>query len=233
MRQTLYFAFTFLMLVGCTTSESEMLLTGNISGLKKGSLLLQKVSDTALVTLDSVKIDGDATFQFNVEVASPEVYYLTMQFADSVKTEKRIPFFAESGNINIVSELKNYDIESLITGSVNQEKWNEYKKLMKRYNDRNLDLIEQQFNALKDGNQAKADSVGSAQEKLVRSRYLATVNFAKNQKEYEIAPYLMISEVNDANIKYHDTIYKLLAPKIKDSKYGKALESLIENRKND
>ncbi len=41
----------------------------------------------------------------------------------------------------------------------------------------------------------------------------------------------MLSEVSNANIKYLDTVYVNLTPKIKDSKYGKALESFIIERK--
>ncbi len=57
-----------------------------------------------------------------------------------------------------------------------------------------------------------------------------TVNFAMNHQEYELAPYLMLSEIYNSNTKYLDTVYKSLTPKIKDSKYGKALESLIQSR---
>lgn len=126
------------------------------------------------------------------------------------------------------SKLKNYEIESKVLGSVNQEKWETYKLLMKRYNDKNLELIEKHFNAMKEGQDSLATAYEAQRNKLIASRYLATVNFAKNQSDYEIAPYLMLTEVYDANIKYHDTIYKLLTPKIKDSKYGKALESFIK-----
>jgi len=68
-------------------------------------------------------------------------------------------------------------------------------------------------------------------EKLLRARYLATVNFAKNHKDMPIAPYLMLAEIPDVNLKYHDTIYKLLSPKIKNSKYGKALELFMNQQK--
>lgn len=84
---------------------------------------------------------------------------------------------------------------------------------------------------MKDGQDSVLQVTTELQKKLLSSRYLATVNFAKNNHDLEIAPYLMLSEVPNANLKYHDTIYKLLTPKIKDSKYGKALESFIQQRK--
>ena len=63
------------------------------------------------------------------------------------------------------------------------------------------------------------------------SKYLATVNFALNNKDKEVAPYLLLTEIYDANIKYLDTVYTSLTPKIKDSKYGTLLESFISERK--
>ena len=54
-----YFCITALLLfflIGCAP-EHEMQLTGTIDGLKKGTLLLQKVEDTMLVSVDSITID--------------------------------------------------------------------------------------------------------------------------------------------------------------------------------
>ena len=65
----------------------------------------------------------------------------------------------------------------------------------------------------------------------MKRKYLYTVNFAITNKEYEIAPYLAVSEIFDANIKYLDTIYTSLKPKVRKSKYGKALKDYIEERK--
>ena len=225
--------FAFITLLGCDSSASRMKLTGSIEGLRKGTVLLQKIEDTLFTTLDSVTINGDANFQFSIPIEQPEVYFLTMRFQDSLKTERRVPFFAEASEMVLNSKLKNFEIETSVQGSINQEKWDAYSELMKRFNDKNLELIEQQFNAMKAGNDSLSGALRQQQEKLVSSRYLATVNFAKNNFEYEIAPYLMVTEVYDANVKYLDTIYKLLTPKIKDSKYGKALESYIEGRKKD
>jgi Domain of unknown function (DUF4369) len=231
MKTTLSILIGLFLLIGCSSSENEMKLTGEIAGLRKGMIYLQRIDDTTLVTIDSIKVNGKAEFHFNTEIISPEVYYITMQFADSMKTRKSIAFFAEPSEIMVNSKLENFEIESTVSGSVNQEKWDAFQELMKRYKDKNLELIEKQFNALKDGRDSILQATEEMQKKLLSSRYLATVNFAKNNNDFEIAPYLMLSEVPNANLKYHDTIYKLLTPKIKDSKYGKALESFIQERK--
>lgn len=222
-----------LLLTACAKENNGLTLSGEIKGLKKGTLLLQKLEDTLLVSLDSLRIDGDAHFTFSRPIEEPQVLYLTMRFDDSLGTEKRIPFFAEATDMTLTSTLENYELESTVTGSVNQEKWNEYELMVARYRDRNLELIEKQLNALKSNEDSLANVYANQQQRLRSTQYLATINYAKNHNDLELAPFLMLSEVYDANLKYHDTIYKLLTPKIKDSKYGKALESFIQERQND
>lgn len=222
-----------LLIASCGKDHEALKLQGEIKGLKKGTLLLQRIEDTAVITIDSIRIDGDSHFVFSQEIEEPEVYYLTMRFDDSLNTEKRIPFFAEATEMSLHSTLENYELEGTVSGSKNQDTWNEYRDLMARYKDRNLEIIEKQLNALKENNDSMANVYASQQQRLRSTQYLATINFAKNHNDMELAPFLMLSEVYDANLKYHDTIYKLLTPKIKDSKYGKALESFIQERKND
>jgi len=50
-------------------------------------------------------------------------------------------------------------------------------------------------------------------------------------KEYEVAPYISLSEINDATIKYLDTIQKSMSPKVAKSRYGILLTKYIGERK--
>ncbi len=221
-----------LILSSCeSSSENTMTLTGNIKGLKKGTVLLQKVEDTLLVSVDSITINGDANFTFKEEIISPEVYYLYLRLKDGSLLDERIPFFAEPSEINITTSLKSFAVDAEINGSLNQDKSKEYNKLMQRYRNKNLELIENEFKAKKEGKDSLAIALQKQQNSLQRSSYLATINFAKNNPDIELSPYLLINETPNINSKYLDTIYNVLTPKIKDSKYGKDLESLIKIRK--
>ena len=62
---------------------------------------------------------------------------------------------------------------------------------------------------------------------MLRSKYLASVNYALAQKELEISPYIMVYEIQGITQKYLDTVYKALPQNIKNSKYGMDLESLL------
>jgi len=208
-----------------------MHLTGHVKGLKKGMLLLQKIEDTLLVSVDSVDVNGDSSFEFSEVIESPEMYYLYVRLKDGTLKDDRISFFAEPAEIKINTTLNNFQIDAKITGSKNEVALAEYKKLLQRYTSKNLDYLEANLNALQQGNDSLISSIDKQRNKLIASKYFMTVNFALNHNDYELAPYLMLSEVYDSNVKYLDTVYNTLTPKIKDSKYGKALESFIVDRK--
>ena len=231
MRYFLAIAIAILTFVSCATDTEMMNLTGTVKGLKKGTLLLQKFDDTVLITVDSVLVDGNSNFSFSEKVESPEIYYLYVRLKDGSLRDDRIPFFAENSAMNIQTNLANFGNAAVIKGSKNDSILKEYNKLKQRYVVKNLDFIEQRFKIGTKNNDSSEMDLSQKQKALILSKYLATINFALNNKEYEVAPYLILSEAYNSNIKYLDTVYNALAPKIKDSKYGKELESFIVNRK--
>jgi len=232
MRYLLLFSIVLGSFIGYAKQDTtEMNVTGTVKDLKKGTILLQKFEDTLLVTVDSLVVDGNADFAFSDYVESPEIYYLFVRLKDGSLKDDRITFFAENKDINITTNLKQFGSAAVITGSDNDKTYREFLRLKDRYVTRNLDLIEERLKLNKNASDSVKQSIEDRQYALHSSRYLATINFALNHNEYEVAPYLMLSEVYDTNIKYLDTVYNALTPKIKDSKYGKELESFIKNRK--
>lgn len=230
MKPFLTIAIILLTLIGCSSENGNMELTGNVKGLKKGTLILQKFEDTLLVSVDSILVDGDANFAFSKKIESPEIYYLYVRLKDGTLMDDRIPFFAENGKLSITTNLKNFGSAAVVTGSENDRLLKEYNRMMERYINKNLDLIEQRLK-LGQGQDSLALAIDNQRRNLLSSKYLATINFALNKKEYEVAPYVMLSEAYNANVKYLDTVYNTLSPKIKDSKYGVELESFIQDRK--
>lgn len=208
-----------------------MNLTGTVKGLKKGVIILQKFKDTVLVSVDSMIVDGSSDFAFSEKINSPEVYYLYVRLKDGTLRDDRIAFFAENSDINIKTNLKNFGSAAIVTGSENDKTLKEFLKVKERYVMKNLSLIEERLKINPRKNDSAAIKIDEKQRTLLSSKYFATINFALNNKDKEVAPYLMLSEVYDSNIKYLDTVYNALTPKVKDSKYGKELESYIVNRK--
>ncbi|WP_424494586.1 DUF4369 domain-containing protein [Salinimicrobium sp. GXAS 041] len=231
MKKFSLFLISILCLAACSSEETNLSINGKVEGLKKGTLYLQKIEDTTLVSIDSVKVEGDPVFNFETYIESPQVYYLYLDKVDGSEYNDRITFFAEPDEMTINTSLKNFEADAVIEGSKNQEKLADYRKMMKRFNDRNLELIQANLQAQQEENEEAMQAANEEYEGLIKRRYLYTVNFAINNKDMEVAPYLAISEVYDANIKYLDTIYKSLSPEIKDSKYGQSLSEFLKERR--
>ena len=217
-------------IVGCSSETERMNVSGKVRGLKKGTLLLQKFEDTLLVTIDSIEIDGNSNFSFSDKVESPEIYYLYLLLKDGTLNDDRITFFGENKNIEIQTNLKNFGSAARVSGSKNDSILKLYDKLKQRYVARNLELIEKRLKLRPSDSDSKLEEIEKQQQAVLSNKYLATINFAVNNSDYEVAPYLVLSEAHDANIKYLDTVYNALNPKIKDSKYGKELATYIEDR---
>ena len=208
-----------------------MHLTGNIKGLKKGTLYVQKVTNNKLIALDTIAIDGNASFETDIELQSPQMLYLFLDRGVSNSLDNNLLFFAEPGNIHIETNLENYIANAKVTGSKNQDLYYEFKKVDNRFQDEELDLIEKKFKALKNNNTSEALKITAQQESNIKRKYLFATNFAMNNKDHEVAPYLALTEIYDINIKYLDTIQKSMSPKVAQSLYGKKLTEYIASIK--
>ena len=229
MKKSIIAFVTLILIASCNKNESKgnVHITGNIKGLKKGTLYIQRVVDTSLVAIDTINIDGSAAFESNLDLQSPEMLYLFLDRGVSNSLDNNIPFFAEPGNITIETSLDRYLSDAKITGSKNQEIFEEYKKINTRFTDENLSLIEKKINAIKSQNTKAVDSLTAKQDSNIKRKYLFATNFALNNRDYEVSPFIALSEIYDINVKYLDTIQKSMSPKVAKSLYGKKLTEYI------
>lgn len=225
----LSFFILSLLILSCSKKEKDLIVKANIKGLQKGTVYLKKLKDTILITVDSLIINGNSSFELSSDLETPEIFFLDLDKKSSERD--RIKFFADKGITEINTTLKNFVFDAKIKGSKQQELLEEYQYMISKMNNKNLELIKEQFEAQKSGDTAKLDSVIKVYNNLLKRKYLYTVNFALNNKDNEVSPYLALSEIYNAQIKYLDTINKSLTPKVKASKYGKELERFIQNIK--
>ena len=233
MKKSILALLTLTLLVACADNKSDknFVLTGNIKGLKKGTLYIQRIVDTSLVAIDTIQISGDSHFTSNFDLKSPEMLYLFLDRGVSNSLDNNISFFAEPGNMNIETSLDFFTADVKITGSKNQELYDEYRKVVSRYIDQDLDLVELKFKAYKEKNTAEITSIQSKQDGILKKKYLYTTNFAVNNAKYEVAPYVALAEIYDINLKYLDTIQKTMSPKVAKSMYGQKLKTFIAERR--
>ncbi len=225
--------YLLVVLAGCGKNHDKdnMVVTGTVKGLKKGMLYLQHIPDSTLITVDSIEIKGDGNFTFNTPLESPEVFYLYLKKKDNNDINDRITFFGEPGNISINTAWNTFDTKAEINGSATHKKLEEYQQVMSRFNKQNMEIIRAAYDTIIQKDSLAMDSIRRANDKNILRGYLYAMNFALSNKNSCIAPYIAVTEVPDANIKYLDSIYNSLTPEVSSSKYGKDLKKFLAEKR--
>ena len=209
---------------------NTMTVSGQVKGLKKGTLYLQRVQDTLLVTLDSIQKRGDGEFSFTTVLESPEIYYLYLDKEDNNEINDRITFFAEPGSIVINTTWNGFDSDAEISGSESQKKLEEYRSVMSRFNSKNLELLQASINPEIQEDPKAMDSLQNVNDRNVQRSFLYALNYALNNKNSYVAPYIAVREVPNAGAGILDSIYHSLSPEVAASKYGQELAELLQNK---
>ena len=215
-----------LFIICCNSDQNQMIVSGKVDGLRKGTIYLQKELDSTIVSLDSVKINGNSDFKLSTVIDEPDIYYLYLNKDDGDSLNDIITFFGNKGEININTRLSTFDSSYEISGSKNSELLREYFSIIRKYNLQNLDLLEIFYNAQINNNQKRIDSVNEKLENLIKRKYLYSLNFSITNSENEISPYIAVSQIPDANKDLLKKVYDTLPENIKVSKYGKVLMEL-------
>jgi len=219
-----------ILIASCSKIEPNLTVTGSIKGLKKGTLYLQQLQDTILVVKDSIIYNGEERYVLTSDLEAPEMLYLTLD-KNAGDDIPRISFFAEPGTIEINTTLKQFEFDAKISGSTLQKKLEEFNDINAQFNNQNLELIKAKFDAQKSGDSSKIEKANQDSDNLLKRKYLYAINFAMNNKDTEIAPYIALAEIYNANVKYLDTVYNALPKDIANSKYGVALDKFIKQIK--
>lgn len=229
MKKNVVFLFVLIMLFSCGSDKKKnMEVNVTVKEFKKGTAYLQKYIDSKLVSVDSITVNGNDFFTLTDNVESPEIYLLSI---DKIPDEK-IAFFGEKGTISIATKLPKFQVSAQIEGSVNQQLLDEHNAMIKQFNGRFLDIMKARFDAQKINDTATVNTLNTEESSLLRRKYLYTTNFAVKNGAKEVAPYLAINQLFNANVKLLDTINNSLSLEVKNSKYGKELQAFITEIKN-
>jgi len=222
-----FFTIILLVLIVACSQEKEqgnMVVQGQIKGLKKGTLYLQKMKDTVIVSVDSIVLFGNDTFKLTDNISSSEMYYLNLD-------GKNISFFGEEGIITINDQVDKFGFSAEISGSKNQKIYEDYKKMISKFQGIQLDLLVANLQAQKDKDIKKSDSLRNESERQIRKKYIYTINFALNNPDSEAAAYIALTELVNSNVKFLDSINNTLTDRVKNTLYGKKLENFISEIK--
>ncbi len=215
----------------CCSTKDNTFFNGTIKGLSKGTIYLQQIQDSLLVTIDSINVNGSSDFNFSLQLNEPDIFYLYLDKKDGTIYDDRLEVFLEPGEMSFTTKLNDFEKRSSLKGSKNHEKFMLFKKTIQRFNLSNINLLQENFDAHKQNDTNLIKGVEKRLNTLLKTKYLYTVNFAIQNKKYEVAPFITLREISDANVTFLDTIHKSLSLKVKKSKYGKKLKALIKERK--
>ncbi len=229
MKKIIFLLAIVLTITSCR-KENEMIIEATITGLKKGTVYLQKIKDSSLINLDSVIVNGQDKFILSTIAKTPELYYVYVDKVDGTEYNDRITFFGEKGVIKIKTHLDKINSTVSVSGSKSDEVYKRYLKSIKKINNEigieNIDFINAQY----DNNQEKIISSDKKLNTLIRSKYLRSIQFALNNKKSPVAAYIGAREIPEANVIYLDSIYKGLSKRAKKTIYGQELADIIKNK---
>lgn len=215
-------------LVSCNSKkEGTMVVEGNIIGLQKGTLYLQKFNDSILISVDSVKLNGESNYRLAYDVIEPEIFYLTLD----KKENEQIEFFGEKGIITINSKLSKFNTSQSISGSKSNEILEEYHEMITEFNGKRLDIMKETFEAQAAKDDEEIEKLDIDLQRLIKNRYRYTASFSIRHGKSEVAPFLALTELYDAHITLLDTVNNSLSKKVKASKYGVKLNKYIQEIK--
>jgi len=227
----LFILVSISIIYGCDNSKSNnhMSINGKIDGLRKGKLYLQQFVDSVFISIDSTEVNNEFEFNLGTEIIEPDIYYLYLDKDDGDSINDRIRFFGNNGEITINSRLITFDTNPEILGSDNQTLMEEYQSIIRKFNLENLDLLEIYYDSQINGNNKQFDSVNDAINNLIKRKYLYSLNFATTNSNYEISPFILSTEIPDANKELLNQVYDKFNDSIKVSKYGKLLMEIIND----
>ena len=219
--------YILILFFGCNTNNEGLNLNLQIEGLKKGEIIIKKLSDSAFVSLDSFQINGNNKINFKYMLAEPEMIYLDLNLNDGSST-KTMNFFAENSKIYIKTSLENYGFNMSVKGSINDSIYRNYISFNKKFNNQKLDLYERSFKNIKSNNKDSLEIIENLIININTRQFLHNANYAVRNSTYEVAPYIAITDLYESK-KILDTIYKSLDEKIIGSKYGVQLKKWLNN----
>ncbi len=229
MKRAIFASAMAALLAACNNKpEGNLVIEGNIRGLNKGTLYIQHLRDTVLVALDTIELRGTSKFSTAINIESPEMLYLFLDRGVTNTIDNNLMFFAEPGKVSIDTDLKTFYANAKITGSKNHELYEEFKKVNARYAEKELEITEEELLAFKEN---RTIDTKDKRDANLRRKYLYAINFALNNKDHEIAPYIALAEIPDANVQYLDTIRSSMSDKVATSKYGRMLTEHVSSIK--
>ncbi|MBT7574101.1 MAG: DUF4369 domain-containing protein [Flavobacteriaceae bacterium] len=226
MKKLLLISFLFI-LTNCENNENNMTVKVKVENFKKGNIYLQKISDSALINVDSIFVKKNESIILKHNIDSPELFYLNL---DVSNIDNRIEFFGEKGEINIDTSLEKFNSDFKISGSSIDSLYRDYLSVIKKFNNQKLDLIQLSFNLTKTELDDSLIKVQNQIKSLDKRQYLYNLNYTVSNGNSFVSPLVAINEFSESGKIVLDTIKNSMSKQVLESKYGKIFSDIVKNK---
>jgi len=208
----------FAIICSCLSDKDEINISGEIKGLNSSFIyLIQPDSNTLL---DSSKVVNEK-FDLTAYINEPLELVLKIQSKDS---ENIFSFISEpSAKIIFTSSKEKFEFNGKIENSDLNYEFEKLNGHINRYNDIDLQMLEQQIQASIENNTKKYDSLNEERLKVDQKKILFIVNYCLNNNTNILSPYLAYKYKNNINLGFLEKIYQNLSEEMRETYYGRKL----------
>ena len=208
----------FAFICSCLSDKDEINISGEIKGLNNSFIyLIQPDSNTLL---DSSKVVNEK-FDLTAYINEPLELVLKIQSKDS---ENIFSFISEpSAKIIFTSSKEKFEFNGKIENSDLNYEFEKLNGHINRYNDIDLQMLEQQIQASIENNNKKYDSLNEERLKVDQKKILFIVNYCLNNNTNILSPYLAYKYKNNINLGFLENIYQNLSEEMRETYYGRKL----------
>ena len=208
----------FAITCSCLSDKDEINISGEIKGLNNSFIyLIQPDSNTLL---DSSKVVNEK-FNLTAYINEPLELVLKIQSKDS---ENIFSFISEpSAKIIFTSSKEKFEFNGKIENSDLNYEFEKLNGHINRYNDIDLQMLEQQIQASIENNTKKYDSLNEERLKVDQKKILFIVNYCLNNNTNILSPYLAYKYKNNINLGFLENIYQNLSEEMRETYYGRKL----------
>jgi hypothetical protein len=213
-------------LVSCSSNTKNTEVTIIVDGLKKGTVYLQKITESGLVNLDSIESNGNEKLNLSLNLDHPELLYAYLDKFDGSSFNDRLAFFAEPGEIQISTTLNNFENAAVVSAGVEHEEFKKLQQMLSRFTKKDFELMQlAQTDRITD--ERFVDSIVNQSNSNNIKRYQFIANYALTNPNKYVSAYLITSEGEELNPRWKDSIFNSFSDAIKKSKYGQLLNSQL------
>ncbi len=213
-------------LVSCSSNTKNTEVTIIVDGLKKGTVYLQKITESGLVNLDSIESNGNEKLNLSLNLDHPELLYAYLDKFDGSSFNDRLAFFAEPGEIQISTTLNNFENAAVVSAGAEHEEFKKLQQMLSRFTKKDFELMQlAQTDRITD--ERFVDSIVNQSNSNNIKRYQFIANYALTNPNKYVSAYLITSEGEELNPRWKDSIFNSFSDAIKKSKYGQLLNSQL------